>query len=180
VFVFAVTQLSHSLLAHLTVAGALHVRCCCSRSGGVVYTSWVTNFLDPERSRCAPSVRADACGLLLSSSIPDAFGARGLMFASAYVFMQVGRACSSLGDPALVAQPAPQLPARAGLVAGLGRVLDRRGAGASEQRPFWWTLALALEIVSRVVYFWVPGLGRSTIADWAIDGGPLPNGVRCS
>ena len=50
VYVFAVTQLSHYLLAHPSLTGAL-------RTGLLlimvwllwVYTAWVTNWLDPER-----------------------------------------------------------------------------------------------------------------------------------
>src|SRR5947208_17057189 len=57
-----------------------------------IYTSWITNWLDPER----PPVRLMlfvlmAAGLVMSASIPQAFGARGGAFAGAYVFMQVGR-----------------------------------------------------------------------------------------
>ena len=50
VYVFAVTQISHYLLAHPTVTGAL-------RSGLLLamiwlvwaYTTWVTNWLDPDK-----------------------------------------------------------------------------------------------------------------------------------
>ena len=34
VFVFAITQLSHLLLHHYTLRGAVETACCCSRSGG--------------------------------------------------------------------------------------------------------------------------------------------------
>ena len=50
VFVFAITQLSHALLAHLNVEGALHVTLLLLAVWWVwIYTSWVTNFLDPEQ-----------------------------------------------------------------------------------------------------------------------------------
>jgi hypothetical protein len=43
------------------------------------------------------------------------------------------------------------------------------GALASpEQRLSWWTVALLIELVSPALYFWAPGLGRSTLADWDI------------
>ncbi|MET0208211.1 MAG: low temperature requirement protein A, partial [Burkholderiaceae bacterium] len=50
VFVFAVTQLSHTLIRHFSLAGV-------ARTGFLmlavwwvwVFTSWVTNWLDPER-----------------------------------------------------------------------------------------------------------------------------------
>jgi len=50
VFVFAVTQLSHTLLAHLDAAGTVQVTLLLLAVWWVwIYTSWVTNFLDPER-----------------------------------------------------------------------------------------------------------------------------------
>ena len=93
VFVFAITQLSHALLAHLDWRGALEVGLLLAAVWGVwIYTSWCTNWLDPERVpvRAALFVLMLA-GLLMSASIPQAFGERGLAFAAAYVFMQVGR-----------------------------------------------------------------------------------------
>lgn len=93
VFVFAVTQISHTLLKNLTLAGALQAGMLLMAVWWVwVYTSWVTNWLDPRRGpiRLLLFVLMLA-GILLSTSIPEAFGERGLMFAGAYVFLQVGR-----------------------------------------------------------------------------------------
>jgi low temperature requirement protein LtrA len=93
VFVFAVTQLSHSLLHHLTPAGALQTLILFLAVWWVwIYTSWVTNWLDPDRAPVRFLLFALMfAGLILSISIPDAFGGHGLTFASAYVFMQLGR-----------------------------------------------------------------------------------------
>lgn len=50
VFVFAVTQLSHALLANLTAAGFVETALLLLAVWWVwIYTSWVTNWLDPER-----------------------------------------------------------------------------------------------------------------------------------
>ena len=93
VFVFAVTQLSHSLLEDLSLGGVFHVALLLFAVWWVwVYTAWVTNWLDPQR----PLVRLmlfvlTLAGLLLSASIPHAFDEAGLVFAGAYAFMQVGR-----------------------------------------------------------------------------------------
>ncbi len=93
VFVFAVTQVSHHLLGHLSWAGAgqsaiLLVAVWWSWN----YTTWVTNELDPE----SPVVRMVIVGVMLGSllmavAIPRAFGDRALLFAGAYVAIQVGR-----------------------------------------------------------------------------------------
>jgi low temperature requirement protein LtrA len=57
-----------------------------------VYTSWITNWLNPERTpvRLLLFVLMFG-GLVISTSIPKAFESRGLWFAMAYAAMQVGR-----------------------------------------------------------------------------------------
>ena len=93
VFVFAVTQVSHLLLDNLTFEGAAQALFALL----VVwwawnYTTWVTNELDPDSF----VVRLVLIGVMLASlvmaiAIPDAFGDRALLFAGAYVTIQVGR-----------------------------------------------------------------------------------------
>ena len=57
-----------------------------------VYTSWITNWLDPEQTPVRLLLFALMLGgLVLSTSIPEAFEARGLWFAIAYAAMQVGK-----------------------------------------------------------------------------------------
>src|SRR3954466_14709155 len=80
VFVFAITQVSHLLLGHLTWEGAgqaLLVLLVVWWSWN--YTTWVTNELDPEST----SVRLLMIALMLASlamavAIPEAFGDRAL------------------------------------------------------------------------------------------------------
>ena len=82
VFVFAVTQLSHALLDNLSVRGALQTLLLFLAVWWLwIFTSWVTNWLDPgPRTGASDVVRLMLGGLLLSSSIPQAFGERGLVF----------------------------------------------------------------------------------------------------
>src|SRR6267378_8321335 len=93
VFVFAVTQISHTLLAHFTPLGAVQVTLLFLAVWWVwVYTTWVTNWLDPELTPVRILLFLLMLGgLVLSTSIPTAFETRGLWFASAYAAMQVGR-----------------------------------------------------------------------------------------
>jgi low temperature requirement protein LtrA len=93
VFVFAVTQISHTLLAHFTLLGALQVTLLFLAVWWVwVFTSWVTNWLDPEKTPVRLLLFAMMLGgLVLSTSIPKAFEERGLWFAIAYAAMQVGK-----------------------------------------------------------------------------------------
>src|SRR5689334_13329077 len=82
VFVFAVTQLSHSLLAHLNPDRALHAALLMLAVWWAwVYTSCVTDWLNPEH----PAGRGMlfvlmGLGLLICTSQPEAFGKRALAF----------------------------------------------------------------------------------------------------
>ncbi len=50
VFVFAVTQLSHSLIEHFSALGALQTTLLTLAVWWTwMYTTWVTNWLDPDR-----------------------------------------------------------------------------------------------------------------------------------
>src|SRR3954454_9198409 len=93
VFVYAVTQISHSLLADFTPLGAVHVTLLFLAVWWVwVYTSWITNWLDPEKTPVRLLLFSLTLGgLVLSTSIPAAFDGRGLWFAIAYAAMQVGK-----------------------------------------------------------------------------------------
>ena len=181
VFVYAVTQLSHTLLHGLNVIGALQVLLLFLAVWWVwVFTSWVTNWLDPER----PLVRLLLlalmfAGLLLSIALPEAFGARGLLFAGAYVFMQVGRTLFmlwALGDAAPANtrnfQRITVWLVMSGALWLAGGWLD------GQWRWMLWIAALMLEYLGPALAFPVPGLGRSSTTDWDIDGGHLAE--RCS
>ena len=137
VFVFAITQVSHLLLEHLTWEGA-------GQAALVLlvvwwswnYTTWVTNELDPE----AIAVRLLLIGLMLASflmaiAIPEAFGDRALLFAGAYVAIQVGRhtfLTFAAAGPGTIERrarrPDPDLVPRRGRVLDRGR--PRRGRAA--------------------------------------------------
>jgi low temperature requirement protein LtrA len=101
VFVFAITQLSHALLHHFTFSGLLETGFLTLAVWCVwIYTSWVTNWLDPQATlvRLMMFVLM-AAGLVMSASLPEAFGEKGLVFACAFAFMQIGRSvfmCASL------------------------------------------------------------------------------------
>jgi low temperature requirement protein LtrA len=93
VYVFAVTQLSHMLLHDLSGLSALHTLVLWFAVWlGWQYTCWVTNWFDPE----TPAIRIMlfclmAVVLVMAAAIPDAFHEHALVFAAAYVALQVGR-----------------------------------------------------------------------------------------
>jgi len=93
VFVFAVTQISHTLLGQFTLLAVAQTILLFLAVWWVwVYTAWVTNWLNPELTPVRVLLFLLMLGgLVLSTSIPKAFESRGLWFALAYAAMQVGR-----------------------------------------------------------------------------------------
>src|ERR1051325_11346347 len=66
VYVFAVTPLSHLLLGHLSVRGALQTLLLLLAVWWAwIYTAWLTNWLDPERR----AVRRMLLGVMLLSMV---------------------------------------------------------------------------------------------------------------
>src|ERR1700712_3947189 len=90
IYAFAVTQLSHRLLENLSWAGALQTLVLWFAVWlGWQYTAWVTNWFNPEnRGMRFMLFGVMLLGLLMSSAIPDAFGAKGLWFAACYAGIQ--------------------------------------------------------------------------------------------
>jgi low temperature requirement protein LtrA len=181
VFVFAVTQLSHGLLAHLTLSGALETGLLMMAVWWVwIYTSWITNWLDPEQRAVRLMLFVlMAAGLVMSASIPQAFGPRGLAFAAAYVFMQVGRSLFMLW--ALKHHDRGNFRNFLRITvwfAASGLLWIAGGFAEGWQRIVLWAIAIAIEYVSPAVGMWLPGLGRSTPQDWRIDGAHLAE--RCA
>ena len=180
VFVFAVTQLSHALLEHLSPLGALQTALLLLAVWWVwIYTSWVTNWLDPETTPVRLMLFAlMLAGLVLSTSLPKAFDARGWAFAGAYVAMQVGRSLFMLWALAGRSPGNFRNFQRVTLWLGLSALFWLAGACLDpSQRLMLWTLALILDYASPALGFWTPGLGRSTTADWDVEGGHLAE--RC-
>lgn len=172
VFVFAVTQLSHAVLAHPTAQGVLHAAMLLAAVWWAwVCTSWITNWLDPERVpvRLMMFLLMGA-GLVLSAAIPNAFEGGGLIFACAYVFIQVGRSLFFLIS--IWREPAHRM--------NVARILSwvtlsavfwiAGGLQDGEARVIAWLVAIGIDYLSAMVGFWTPGLGRSTTSDWVVEG----------
>ena len=177
VYVFAITQLSHLLLDHLTIEGALETLFLLLAVWWAwIYTTWVTNWFDPDRLPVRLMlVAVMLASLVMSVAIPDAFGERGLMFALAYVTIQVGRTMfvvialnKSLGRSAPLSRNFQRIMfwlLASGVLWIIGGLLE------GEARYVLWALALAVEYVGPVVGVYTPGLGRSTTEVWTVEGG---------
>jgi low temperature requirement protein LtrA len=172
VYVFAVTQISTYLLAHYTWRGAFEALVLLLVVWWAwIYTTWMANWFDPDAVPVRlVLVTVMLLSLLMSVSIPTAFGENGLLFAASYAALQVFRngfnvavadrgsawrasftrilAWSVLVAPIWIA---------GGLVEGRARLLA-------------WLLALGLDYLGPAVRYWTPGLGKSPVSDWQIEG----------
>jgi low temperature requirement protein LtrA len=171
VFVFAITQVSHLLLEHLTLAGAgqaLIVMLAVWWSWN--YTTWTTNELDTETIPVRLLLLSlMLVSLLMAVAIPDAFGEHALLFAGSYVAIQAGR---HLFLTFAAAQPGTIERERAGRILtwfGVAGVLWIAGALADEPaRTALWLAALAVDYGAPLVLFWVPGRPRLEGATWDV------------
>jgi low temperature requirement protein LtrA len=179
VYVFAVTQLSHELLTNLNLTGVIETLILWFAVWlGWQYTCWVTNWFDPETPRIRGLIFAVMlAGLIMASAIPGAFGERGLVFALAYVAIQVGRTAYILWELGSDHPLSANYRRMLGWVS-IAAVFWIGGAFAQhEARMALWAVAIVCEYVSPMFGFPLPGLGRSKTSDWTIEGGHLAE--RC-
>lgn len=178
VYVFAITQLSHFLLAHATVRGALDTLLLFAMVWLVwAYTTWVTNWLDPQRLPVRSLLFAlMIASLVLSAGLPEAFAGRGLWVGCTYAGMQIGR--SAFAVLALRGQRLQRNFQRILAWCVLsGAAAIAGGFAHGSARELLWLAAVLIDISGGLVGFYTPGLGRSTTADWTIEGNHIAD--RC-
>lgn len=181
IYVFAITQLSHFLLADLSWARALETAILFSAVWWAwMWTTWSTNWLEPDRAPVRLMIGVVMLlSLVMSTAIPDAFGTAGLQFALAYCTIQIGRCLFTAWAME-----------RDG--AGNGRNMLRGAIWFAAAAPLWiggalnpvpelrialWIAALAIEYTGPMVFLWVPVLGRSLISEWRVSGAHMAE--RC-
>ena len=171
VFVFAITQVSHYLLVHLNWAGAGEAALILL----VVwwswqFTTWATNELDPDVLAVRLLMIAlMLASLLMSIAIPEAFGDKGLLFAGAYVAIQVGRTAFL----AFMAGERGSLERRRAenilvwfCVAGVFWIAG--GLAEGDARIVLWLVALAIDYGGPLVTYWVPRVSGITMHSWTL------------
>lgn len=171
VFVFAITQLSHTLIHHTDATHLLRVVVL----GWAVWwlwidNTWVTNWLDPERGPVrAMLVVQMLLGLLLSSAIPEAFGDKSLLFAVPFVTIQVGR---PLFTAAAMRRTWPDNARNFVRIAAWQAVSGTAwivGACVDTPARTWlWVAAAAIDLAGPRSMFWTPGLGRTDARTWTV------------
>ncbi len=174
VFVFAVTQLAHHLIEHLTPSGVLETLVMLVAVWWLwIYTTWVTNWMNPERGPVRwMLIVVMLVGLVLSTAIPEAFADRGLQFALAYVVIQVGRSAFVAISYRRVGLPLP---------AGN---LVRITLWFCFSAPFWitgalvggtpqlvlWTVALGIELLAPTLLYRVPFMKAAALEAFDVAG----------
>ena len=179
VFVFAITQISHNLLYNYNARGLLETAMLFQAIWMVwIYTTWVLNLLDPN----AVAVRVLLFvlmlgGLFLSMAVPQAFGDRGLVFALSYVCMQLGR--TVFFWVLMWGNPSTRLAyGRISVWFAMSSVFwIAGGLSMDETRIALWLIAIAIEFVSALVGYVVPGFGAAKTTDWNVLGGHMAE--RC-
>jgi low temperature requirement protein LtrA len=180
VYVFAIIQLSHLLLEHLTWRGALQTAMLFSAVWwSWINTAWFCNWFDPDKR----PVRLLLFGLMLASlvmaaTVPRAFEDRGLECAIAFAALEIGRSLFAYlalrDEPAM--RPNFQRILTWHLVVGALAVAG--GLADGGLRDVLWIGSVLAHSTGAAAGFYVPGLGRSKATDWdSISGGHLAE--RC-
>ncbi len=176
VYVYAITQLSVRLVEHPTWGNAAQTALLLAMVWNVwVYTTWVTNFLDPDKRPTRLMLFAVMLGsLVMSAAIPNAFSGgdgpdRGLWIGSAYAAMQLGRTGYAVWATRGAAVHNNFIRifswcAVSSTLALVGGFVDGPGRG------WLWLAAVAFDLLGGFSQFWTPWLGRSETSEWAVDG----------
>ena len=181
VFVFAITQLSHFLLVRLTWLGAAQTAVLFFAVWWAwMYTTWATNWIDPDRAPNRFLIGAVMfASLALACALPAAFDPHGWQFVAAYLTVQIGRTAYTSYALGEWKRGSGFNMLRATLwFCGSG--VFWIGGLTTEQpliRMAWWIAALAIEYAGPLAFFWFPWLGRSRPQDWEISGSHMAE--RC-
>ena len=172
VYVFAVTQLSHHLLDDITWAGAAETAfMLVAVYWAWNYTTWMTNWFDPDTVPVRlVLVFVMVASLLMSVAIPQGFGDYALLFACAYSGLQIGRNTFvvAVTPPGEFHQNFRQILAWSILSAPLwvaGGIVDGEAL-----RWVLWLCALGLDLAAPLLTYWVPGAGTTPMSQWQIEG----------
>jgi low temperature requirement protein LtrA len=172
VYVFAVTQLSHHLLADLSWSGAAETAfMLVALYWAWNYTTWMTNWFDPDTVPVRlVLVFVMLASLLLAVAIPEGFGGHALLFACGYSGLQIGRNAFvvAVTPRGRFNQNFRQILAWSVLSAPLwvaGGIVD-----AEALRWILWLGALGLDLAGPLVTYWLPGAGTTPMSQWQIEG----------
>ncbi len=172
VYVFAITQLSHHLLADLTWSGAAETAfLLLAVYWAWNYTTWMANWFDPEVAAVRLVLAfVMLASLLMAVAVPEAFGDHGLLLAASYCALQLVRNAFvvAVTPPGAFNRNFRQILTWSALSVPLWVAGALVEGGA---RWGWWLAALGIDLAGPLVRFWLPGMGRTPLVEWEIDPG---------
>ncbi|MEU5906669.1 low temperature requirement protein A [Micromonospora sp. NPDC047527] len=180
VFIFSITQLAHYLIEHPNWSGAGRTALLLALVWFVwVYTTWLTNWLQPDQGPVRAVLLGVALGsVLLSAAIPQAFAGMGLLFAVVYVTVQLSRTVFGLwavrGTPWLVAGFQQSLS----WAVGTSVLILIGGLVGGTARQALWTAAIVLDVIGLSIGYPLPRRERTRPERWMVEGGHLAE--RCA
>lgn len=174
VFVFAVTQLSHALIAHPDPKGFLQAGILFIAVWWVwVETVWVTNWLDVRNIEVRLLLFAlMGVALVMTISLPGAFADRAAIFVAAYVATRFTRHLFMLAALARHNRPNYVGFVRITLWAAIETIFWVAGllAETGGARMTLWGGAIAILNIAPMLGYWLPGLGATDTRVWDIEG----------
>jgi len=165
-FVFALTQLSGALIQNLAWSGAFQALVLLLAMWRVWFgTAWVTDKLDPQRPAIQVLVISMMAGsVVIAAALPGAFSEQGLVFAGAYVAVNIGRNLFLV--IALRGHELQRAPGQPLFWFGVSAVPWIAGALAhGTTRGVLWTLAVAVDYTGYALRYPLPGLGRTLMSE---------------
>ncbi len=176
VYVFAITQISLFVRAHLDFAGLAGAALLFLAVWWAwIYTTWATNWADPDTVPVRLMlIAAMLVSLVMATVLPHAFDgdSHALVFALAYCLLQLGRTGFMVWTMAEENPRGCRNLLRITLWFAASAPLWLAGALVSTRAAQFalWAAALLIEYSGPFAFFRVPGLGRSSPHDWDISG----------
>jgi len=186
VYVFALHQVSHRLIEDLTSERRIVLA-----EGGKTllvllalwlvwtYSAWATSTFDPQRPVVQAIIVATMFGsLVMAVSVREALGKRALLFAGAYVAIQLGRPL--ILARAFRGQGQQRFAMRILFWFGISAVPWIVGALLHEEtvRAVLWAVAIAIDYTVARLGWPTPRFGRAGSAEWTISGEHLAERYR--
>lgn len=170
VYVFAIIQISHLLIDHLSWIGAAQTAIVFAAVWwGWNYTAWAMNWLNPTRTPVqllSGVLMLSALGMAIA--IPTAFAEGAWLFVGCYLFMGILRPVFMM-----IAYRGQQLAANYRmlllwtLIAG---VLWVAGAAFDDEwRLLLWLIAVVVDYAAPLAHYRIPGIGAAPVHTWDTD-----------
>lgn len=174
VYVFALTQISHLILEEMSWHGLAQAAVAFAAVWWAwIYTTWASNWLDPERVPVRILLLlVMLASLLMAVALPHAFDGGGPLFALAYVAIQVIRSLFLAAVMSRAEGESGTNMLRVAIWFMVSGLFWTAGALIAEgsERLAWWLGALAIEYSGPFALFYVPFLGQSKVREWTISG----------